>query len=373
METGDVLYAENRLYKVLSGGKLKETPPMNTDWLNQFTEGSATLSFIGRDWQGKSWWANSSYCISYSADNTPLVYQLIKHDGITSGDFPVPGSGRTVDGDMVWQYTETAATKEWSANTQFYKGDIVSFNGRNYQCIFDGRLELPHRTVLENIATNMSVGDVFSFYHDTSGGTDIPTRMDGKWKIIIKDVEVKRFKQYQNGYFCHSGNPQPVIIDCTHSDSGIQTIAEFDVSGLTKIDSYSGSADASGNISAYTFTKLKNIPNNTTVHFKAILFCPTGVKPTNNGKTLAVSDFTKGRAWENANAYCTTPVIKDVTGGTNYILDWDEPISVTDTNKVEEDDLTNGTVTYYCCTEISLTGDSTQYTKATLTVSAYKA
>lgn len=225
VETGDVLYAENRLYKVLSGGKLKETPPMNTDWLNQFTEGSATLSFIGRDWQGKSWWANSSYCISYSADNTPLVYQLIKHDGITSGDFPVPGSGRTVDGDMVWQYTETAATKEWSANTQFYKGDIVSFNGRNYQCIFDGRLELPHRTVLENIATNMSVGDVFSFYHDTSGGTDIPTRMDGKWKIIIKDVEVKRFKQYQNGYFCHSGNPQPVIIDCTHSDSGIQTIA----------------------------------------------------------------------------------------------------------------------------------------------------
>ena len=37
-----------------------------------------------------------------------------------------------------------------------------------------------------------------------------------------------------------------------------------------------------------------------------------------------------------------------------------------------EDDLAKGTVTYYCCTEINLTGDSTQYKNATLTVSAYK-
>jgi uncharacterized membrane protein YgcG len=418
VESGDILYAGDRLYQVITKGKLKDTPPMDTPWLGKFSEGTATLSFIGRNWQPKAWWAAGAYCISYASDGIPHIYKLVKHDGITSGAIPIPGSGRVVDGDMIWQHTDKAATKQWSANTQFYKGDIVSHDSRSYQCIFDGRLELPHRTVLENIATNMKQGDVFDFWHDTSGGTDIPTWTDSTWRIELKDVEVKRFRQFKNGYFCHSGNPQPIIIDSTHAASDIKTVSESsssdsggsssgssgntsgdssgtsgnggntsgggsssntpadsgtetDVSSMTRLDTYTGSADASGKISAYTFTKFKTIPNNTTVHFKAVLFCPTGVSVGNGGKDYAVSDFATGRAWGNANQYSKLAV-KTVTGGTNYILDWDEAIAVKDTDKVTEDDLAKGTVTYYCCTEINLTGDSTQYKNATLTVSAYK-
>ena len=393
VETGDILYAGNRLYSVLSGGVLKDTPPMDTAWLGTFTEGTAKLSFIGKDWQPKAWWAKGAYCISYASDDELHVYKLTEHDGITSGSIPIPGSGMVVDGDMIWQYTDSKAAKTWSANTQFYTGDIVSNNGHSYKCIFDGRLELPHRTVIENIATNMSHGDVFAFWKDSSGGTDIPTWTNGTWRIEVKDLEVKNFRQFKNGYFCHSGNPQPVIIDSTHSDSGIKTTTddssssggsssggdsgstdtgtETDVSSMTLIESFTGNADTSGKISAYTFTKFKTIPNNTSVHFKAVLFCPTGVSVSNDGKEYSVSDFVTGRNWGNSNSYSTLAV-KTVTGGTNYILDWDEAIAVTDTDKVTEDNLASGTVTYYCCAEVSLTGDSTQYTKSTLTVSAYK-
>ncbi len=140
---------------------------------------------------------------------------------------------------------------------------------------------------------------------------------------------------------------------------------------MTLIESFTGNADTAGKISAYTFTKFKTIQNNTTVHFKAVFFCPTGVSVSNDGKEYSVSDFVTGRNWGNSNSYSTL-AIKTVTGGTNYILDWDEAIAVTDIDKVTEDNLTNGTVTYYCCTEVSLTGDSSLYTKATLTVSAYK-
>lgn len=403
-EDGDIIYAGGRLYQVISRGKLKDTPPIDTPWLGNFTEGTAVLNFIGRYWQPKAWWAAGAYCISYASDGAAHVYKLVRHDGITSGDIPVPGSGRVVDGDMIWQHTDKAATKQWSANTQFYKGDIVSHNGRSYECIFDGRLELPHRTVLENIATNMKHGDVFCFWNDASGGTDIPVWTDGTWNIEIKDVEVKAFRQFKNGYFCHSGNPQPVIIDSTHAASDIKTVSdssssggsssgggstsdsggsasggsapsgsgtETDVSGMTKLDTFTGNADASGKISAYTFTKLRTIPNNTTVHFKSVLFCPDGVSVGNGGKDYAVSDFAAGRAWGNTNQYSKLSV-KPVTGGTEYILDWDEAIAVQDADKVTEDDLAKGIVTYYCCTEISLTGDSTQYPNATLTVSAYK-
>ena len=109
------------------------------------------------------------------------------------------------------------------------------------------------------------------------------------------------------------------------------------------------------------------------MHFKAELICPSGVVVNNNGADMNVSDFKQGRAFDNKNAYCTRPLIKQQGDGYAYIFDWDEPIAVTDATKVAEDDLTRQLVTYYCCTEITLTGDSTKYTDVTLTISAYVA
>lgn len=217
---GEILYADHRLYKVISSGTLNEPPPLNTPWLQNFNEGTAVLQFIGKDWASVTWWAQGAYCLSYDNSNILQVYQLVDQDGTTSGSIPVPGNGRCVDGDIIWQNTTKEATKQWNAQTQFFKGDIVTANGNNYECVFDGRLELPHQIVLEDISTNMTVGgDVFAFWDK---GTDVPTKLNnkGKWTIRINNVELYKFTNPVNGYFCHPGNPAPTIIEANNVSSG---------------------------------------------------------------------------------------------------------------------------------------------------------
>ena len=144
--TGDILYVDGRLYKVIQGGVLKEVPPLDTAWNGSFTEGTARLGFIGKDWAAKTWWAQGSYCISTSDSGIRNVYKAVDQDGTTSGSIPVQGNARTVDGDIMWENDDSAAVTKgaWKAQTQYYVGDVVSNNGHNYKCIFDGRLELPH-------------------------------------------------------------------------------------------------------------------------------------------------------------------------------------------------------------------------------------
>lgn len=213
VKEGEVIYADHRLYKVLSSGNLNSVPPLNTAWLSSFNEGTATLSFIGKDWQSTTWWAKNSYCVSCDVDGIKQIYQLVDQDGTTSGSIPVPGNGRCIDGDIIWQHTTKSATKIWAGQTRYNIGDVVSANGNNYECVFDGRLELPHQTVIENVSTNMTVGgDVFAFWEK---GTDVPTKYGskGKWVIKIDNVEHYRFREFTNGYFGHTGNPSPTILE----------------------------------------------------------------------------------------------------------------------------------------------------------------
>ena len=112
---------------------------------------------------------------------------------------------------MIWKYTTATATKQWASQTQFYVGDIVSTSaGNNYECVFDGRLELPHQINIENISSNMENGDIFAFWE---GGTEVPTKVGpgGEWKIKLDNVEVYRFREYET-YFLHTGNPDPVVV-----------------------------------------------------------------------------------------------------------------------------------------------------------------
>ena len=210
---GDVLYADHRLYQVVESGTLTQVPPLDTGWLGSFRAGTAWLSFLGKDWAPVTWWARGAYCLSYDANGAAQIYQLVDQDGTTSGQIPVPGNGRCVDGDMIWQHTQEAAGKEWQPQTQFFTGDVVSCGGRNYRCVFDGRLELPRQINIENITTNIKgTGDVFAFWE---AGTDVPTKLgpSGKWKIKIDNVDCYRFRTFAGGYFCHAGNPAPTIIE----------------------------------------------------------------------------------------------------------------------------------------------------------------
>ncbi len=210
---GDVLYADHRVYRVVEGGTLNEAPPVNTPWLQSFTEGTARLAFYGKDWQPGAWWAQGAFCLSYDDAGVLQVYELVRQDGTTGGQVPVPGNGRCIDGDMIWQHTTQAATKVWAPKTQFYEGDVVSHAGNNYVCVFDGRLELPGQINLEDITTNMKgSGDVFAFWEK---GTDVPTKLGstGAWRIKVNNVDCYRFRTFAKGYFCHEGNPAPTIVE----------------------------------------------------------------------------------------------------------------------------------------------------------------
>ena len=210
VQNNTYIYADHKIYKVLNSGRLRERPPIDTAWRGAFTEGTARLSFMGKDWAPVTWWARDCYCVSM-VNGVRTVYKLVNQDGTTSGQIPVSGNAMSVDGDMIWEYTTDTATKQWAAQTQFFEGDVVSANGNNYRCVFDGRLELPHQISLENISTNMDTGgDIFAFWE---AGTDVPTKVGpkGKWTIRIDNVEFYRFRQFSS-YFCHAGNPAPEIL-----------------------------------------------------------------------------------------------------------------------------------------------------------------
>ncbi len=221
VKAGEHLFADHRLYKVISGGRLEEIPPQNTEWNGSFQIGTATLGFIGKEWSPKTWWAENSYCVSIGSDGNEHVYRLVDQDGTTSGEVPVRGNARCIDGDMIWENTTSSANKSWAARTQFFNGDVIRSNGNSYKCVFDGRLVMPSQIVLENISTNMTVGgDVFAFYK----GTDIPTKLAGgrnKWRIKVDNVDFYHFND--TVYFGHAGNPMPTITEyngSTFSPSG---------------------------------------------------------------------------------------------------------------------------------------------------------
>lgn len=211
--TDEVLYVDGRLYKSIKGGTLGSTPPQNTAWNGSFTEGDAQLAFLGMDWSAKSWRAKGSYCISRAQDGTDWVYQLMDHDGITSGDEPVRGAGRVVDGDIIWQNDDSAAATKgaWKAQTGYDTGDVVTSGGHSYRCIFDGKLEMPSQLVFEDIATNMtSGGDIAAFY---AGGTDVPTKLGKTGQFTLRLNNVERYKLPSKTWFGHEGNPAPEVQD----------------------------------------------------------------------------------------------------------------------------------------------------------------
>lgn len=254
VKEGEIIYAEGRLYKVMSSGNMGDTPPIGSDWDNTATSGTASIQFIGKTWSNKTWWQSGCYCISTAEDGVKSVYQLTKHSGITSGDSPIENVGRVVDGDIIWQNDDTlTATKgAWTAETQYYEGDVVTNNGHYYECVFDGRLEMPRQIVLSNISSNMTAGgDVFAFYN---GGTDIPTKCNasGKWTVKIDNVEKYRFVTPKSGYyFGHEGNSAPTIIDTSSVDTG---------SGTTNTVDSALSADSENPVqNKVIYTKLQEI------------------------------------------------------------------------------------------------------------------
>lgn len=141
-------------------------------------------------------------------------------------------------------------------------------------------------------------------------------------------------------------------------------------SGRTKVGGFTMTAKEDGSLSGYTAGKIMMaLPNHRIAAFRATVFCPTGIALDGMG----ISDFAGGRAWKAGNAYVTSPVRTDVAGGTNYVMEWEELVNITDSKDyLYDDDKSNDKLTYYCCSETKVkAADSTALTGATLTVEAF--
>ena len=143
-------------------------------------------------------------------------------------------------------------------------------------------------------------------------------------------------------------------------------------SGRTKVGGFTVTATESGALTGFTLGKIiMALPNHQIVKFRAVIFCPTGLAL----ESMMVSDFANGRAWHKTNAYCSAPTRTVVSGGTNYVMEWEELIDITESTEYRyDDDKSNDKLTYYCCAEskVKAVGDGIEpLTGATLTVEAF--
>lgn len=234
---GQRILVENRIYEVTQTGQLTDLPPYETGWMQTYDWGTAKLKFIGLQWGARQWYPLGAYC-----EARGKIYQVANHDGTTSGVLPVRGNENCVDGDIVWKHVSGSNTlpgqtsgDTWTSGMAPTHGQTVIANGNTYECIFDGKMVLPNKTVFKNVVTNMSNGQVFWFYT----GTNIPTKAGDKpWTIIAEDCEgISQLVKFPSGmtkYFGNTNNPVPTgILATTGSGGGGGAVAIGDVTGLT--------------------------------------------------------------------------------------------------------------------------------------------
>ena len=142
--------------------------------------------------------------------------------------------------------------------------------------------------------------------------------------------------------------------------------------GTTRLGGFSANAKTDGTLYGYTLGRIMMaLPNHQIIKFRAVLFCPTGILMDK----MSVSDFTNGRAWGSANAYCSTPTNAATQDGTNYVMEWEEPVDVTqEGDYMDDDDKSNDKLTYYCCAETKVkaaAGSTAALSSAKMTVEAF--
>ena len=116
-----------------------------------------------------------------SLDENIRVYEVVETlTGNTPPDV-IELNKNFLDGTVTLQYKGLNNT--WLENARYNKGDIVNAGPNKYRCEFDGRLELPSKSIFENITTNAKNGYIFDF----SSSVNVPTKTGvNDWKVIVK-------------------------------------------------------------------------------------------------------------------------------------------------------------------------------------------
>lgn len=167
--------------------------PLETEWgtKTSYTDGTCVWEKLTPT-KADGVWRNGSR--NYTVGKILIVslspnMQVFKVVAGTSGTITptstVVGQAFT-DGTLTLKYTgEAVESNSWMANSKYNVGDIVTAGENQYKCAFDGRLELPNKSIFENITTNLTNGYIFKF--DT---VDVPTKKGSRdWTVIANYCE----------------------------------------------------------------------------------------------------------------------------------------------------------------------------------------
>ena len=131
---GTRFIAEDRIYEVVTDITSTNYPPFETGWFKESSYGGGIIKYIGNVWKPKKWYAVSSYC-----ESEGNIYELEKHNGVTSGILPTIGSKYCIDGDIIWEAItdDKPVTKysyvNWEENFHYNVGEIVISNQKIYE------------------------------------------------------------------------------------------------------------------------------------------------------------------------------------------------------------------------------------------------
>lgn len=200
-------------YKVLQG-TTGNTPPTSTDDSETVLCGTLPMRYFREVKDTDSCVSGGSVVPTPSP--TPSPSPSNPSDG--GGESPVPSGGGegtiqpvpTPSEGGHGNYDQPSVQSTWKRETGYGIGETMIANGNVYQCVFDGKVQLPSKIFFENITTNLRNGSVFWWFRDV----DVETKNgDSECKVIVKNCEgITREREGSVvADFGHEGNPSMTI------------------------------------------------------------------------------------------------------------------------------------------------------------------
>lgn len=213
-DVGDIVIDNTKIYRCIVAGTSASSGWGPVELQGTIIDGQntwETLTAVGI-WRtsGKTY-KDGTYFLCDDSDGKHINVYL-SYPGASGDQEPTDTSGSSFkNGDIYMEFvSHSQGYPDWAEKTAYAIGDRVISNARVYECIFDGKVALPHRMMFNNIETNVSSVTPFLFKEKTS----IPIRMsDDRCEIVFRDCANISSSSIPIGiaWFGLISNPSPSI------------------------------------------------------------------------------------------------------------------------------------------------------------------
>ena len=119
VSVGELILAPRGIYQVTKAGTTGAEAPYPQAWYQNIADGTATIQYVGGEWEPQKWFDKNSYCNARGN-----LYRVTGPYGSTSGNLPVENSGTANDGDVIWMDMGEAKNTIplWEPGKQYAEG-----------------------------------------------------------------------------------------------------------------------------------------------------------------------------------------------------------------------------------------------------------